>query len=206
MSKIDKQAAYTKGAKKRRKKARITLPGGETAPQPIGQGRRTDIDQSPPPIHKARASRCKLDKGSPLHESDMGRCILALSEGQERADLAEAWADLSAARRNYLMRIIGQTGDPQGAASPMLTEAMETDPSLRVDLRSPGEKDDAAQRRWLEWCGRIETLPAPQMKWALRGALDGFMGDGSLWRDTLPTASGVAAVRALKLLTGTKKM
>jgi len=44
------------------------------------------------------------------------------------------------------------------------------------------------------------------MKWALRGALDGFMGDGSLWRDTLPTASGVAAVRALKLLTGTKKM
>ena len=200
MTKIDKQAAYTKGAKKRRKKARITLPGGESAPQRVGQGRRTDIDQSPPPIHKARAARCKLDKGSTLHESDMGRCILALSEGQERADLAEAWADLSAARRNYLMRIIGQTGDPQGAASPMLTEAMETDPSLRVDLRSPGEKDEAAERRWLEWCGRIETLPAPQMKWALRGALDGFMGDGSLWRDGAPTRSGLAAVQALKLL------
>lgn len=201
MSKIEKTTAYTKGAKKRRKKARITLPGGESAPQRMGQGRRTDIDQAPPPIHKARAARCNLDKGSTLHESDIGRCILALSEGQERADLAEAWADLSAARRNYLMRIIGQTGNPQGAATPMMSEAMETDPSLRVDLRSHEERDDAAERRWLEWCGRIETLPAPQMKWALRGALDGFMGDGGLWRDTLPTASGVAAVHALKLLT-----
>lgn len=201
MSKIEKTTAYTKGAKKRRKKARITLPGGKSAPQRVGQGRRTDIDQSPPPILKARAARCDLDMGSALHESDMGRCILALSEGQERADLAEAWADLSAARRNYLMRIIGQTGNPQGAAAPMMSETMETDPSLRVDLRSPDEKDDAAERRWLEWCGRIETLPAPQMKWALRGALDGFMGDGGLWRDTTPTASGAAAVHALKLLT-----
>lgn len=203
MSKIDKQAAYTKGAKKRRKKARITLAGGETAPQrPAGRDRRhtNQPDNEPPPIHKARAARCKLDKGSTLHESDMGRCILALSEGQERADLAEAWADLSAARRNYLMRIIGQTGDPQGAASQMLTDTMETDPSLRVDLRTAEERDQAAARRWLEWCGRIETLPVPQMKWALRGALDGFMGDSGLWRDTLPTASGVAAVRALKLL------
>jgi hypothetical protein len=201
MSKIDKQAAYTKGAKKRRKKARITLPGGEIAPQrPAGRDRRhtNQPDNEPPPIHKARAARCK---GSTLHESDMGRCILALSEGRERADLAEAWADLSAARRNYLMRIIGQTGDPPGAASPMLTDTMETDPSLRVDLRSPGEKDEAAGRRWLEWCGRIETLPVPQMKWALRGALDGFMGDGSLWRDGAPTRSGLAAVQALNLLT-----
>ena len=204
MSKIDKQAAYTKGAKKRRKKARITLPGGESAPQRVGQGRRTDIDQSPPPIHKARAARCKLDKGSPLHESDMGRCILALSEGQERADLAEAWADLSAARRNYLMRIIGQTGDPQGSASPMLTDTMETDPSLRVDLRSPSERDDAARRAWSDWMARIKALPAPGMIWAIRGALDGFMGEGRLWRDGKPTASGAVAVHAIMLLTANR--
>jgi len=198
MSKIDKQAAYTKGAKKRRKKARITLPGGECAPQRVGQGRRTDIDQSPPPIHKARAARCKLDKGSPLHESDMGRCILALSEGQERADLAEAWADLSAARRNYLMRIIGQTGDPQGAAIAMIPDKMETDQSLRVDLRTADERDRAAKAAWQAWEARIKALPAPQMIWALKGALYGFMGDATLWRDGLPTVHGVAAVAALR--------
>jgi hypothetical protein len=193
----------SKAERKRRKKApRITLPGdGGAVAQRTAQGRRSDLDQSPPPILAARARRCDIDRGSVLHESDMGRCIIALSHGQDRADLGETWAALSAARRNYLTRHIGVTGSPQGAAIAMVPEPMETDPSLRVDLRTGPERDEAAKVAWDAWAARIKALPAPQLQWALRGALDGFMGDGALWRGGEPTASGIAAVRAISLLT-----
>lgn len=192
---------YSKGAKKRARKLRaITLPGGGTATPRKGQGHRTDLHDGPPPIHAARARLCALDAGNVLHESDMGRCILALSSGQERADLSDAWAALSAARRNYRLRYIGQSGSPQGAAIGMVPDPMQTDPSLRVDLRTPDERDQAAKRAWAEWQGRIAALPTPHHIWALRGALDGFMGEGRLW-DGNPTRYGAAAVSALKLLT-----
>lgn len=198
---IDKPTAYTKGAKRRRKKSQITLAGGQAAPQRTGQGRRTDIDQGPPPIMAARQLRCPVDAASVLNESDMGRCILALSAGEARAALAQTWAAISAARRNYLTRQIGQTGSPQGAAIAMVPEPMETDPSLRVDLRTPDQRDAAARRAWGDWEAQIKALPEPQMKWAIRGALDGFLGDAVLWRDREPTAIGIAGVSALKLLT-----
>lgn len=191
----------TSHAERRRRKKRITLPGGIVIAQRITQGRRTDLQDGPPPIHAARARRCPLDSASALHESDMGRCILALSAGDERAALADTWAALSAARRNYRMRIIGQTGDPQCAASPMIHDRMETDQSLRVDLRTSDERDEAARRAWDAWSGMMAAFPAPQYRWALRGALDGFMGEASLWRDGAPTACGTVAVSALKLLT-----
>ena len=191
----------TSQAERRRRKKRITLPGGIVIAQRITQGRRTDLQDGPPPIHAARARRCPLDSASALHESDMGRCILALSAGDERAALADTWAALSAARRNYRMRIIGQTGDPQCAASPMIHDRMETDQSLRVDLRTADERDAAAASAWGEWQAAIKTLPAPPMIWAIRGALDGFLGEGRLWADGKPTALGATAVAALKVLT-----
>ena len=190
----------SKAERRRRKSRAITMPGGIKIAQRLGQGRRTDLPD-PPPIHSARARRCPIDSASALHESDMGRCILTMAEGQDRADLAETWAAISAARRNYRMRIIGQTGEPQCAASPMIHDRMETDPSMRVDLRTPEERDLAASRAWGEWQAAIKRLPAPQMIWAIRSALDGFLGEGRLWSDGKPTASGAAAVAALKVLT-----
>lgn len=187
--------------KRRRKAAKISLPGGKAVGQRMGQGRRADVQEGPPPIMAARARRCRIDAASVLHESDMGRCILALSSGQERDDLCETWAAISAAHRNYRMRIIGCTGDPKGAASPMIHDRMETDQSLRVDLRTSDERDEAARRAWDAWSGMMAAFPAPQYRWALRGALDGFMGEASLWRDGAPTACGTVAVSALKLLT-----
>lgn len=192
---------YSKGAKKRARKLRaISLPGGESAAPRKGQGHRTDLQDGPPPIHAARARLCSLDAGNVLHESDMGRCILALYQGQERADLSDAWAAISAARRNYRLRYIGQSGDPQGASIGMIPDQMQTDPSLRIDLRTPDERDTAAKRAWADWQARIASLPTPHHIWALRGALDGFMGEGRLW-DGSPTRYGVSAVAALKLLT-----
>jgi hypothetical protein len=157
--------------------------------------------QGPPPIFAARARRLAIDPTSELQETDMGRCILALSEGDKRQSLQGVWYAVSAAHRNFRMRIIGQTGDPKNAATPMMTDAMETDPGLRVDLRTAEERDAAARRAWAEWEAKIAALPVPMHKWALRAALKGFMGDDALWRDGKPTPAGVAAVHALSLLT-----
>jgi len=189
----------TAGAKRRAKRGRITLAGGDSIDDRASQGRRRDVEQqTPPPIFKARARQCPVDAASTLNESDIGRCILSLTSGQECTELAQTWAAMSAAHRSFRMRVIGQTGNPQGAAAPMTADKMETDPSLRVDLRTPEERDDAAKRVWGEWLDRIESLPVPQMQWAIRGALDGFMGEGRLWRDGAATELGRAAVAGLR--------
>jgi len=44
----------------------------------------------------------------------------------------------------------------------------------------------------------LSHFPTPLHKWALRGALDGFMGEATLWRDCQPTDKGRAAVDALR--------
>lgn len=168
--------------------------------QPNGQKRRNNDD----PQAVARASRqrhcsvAEADALDPILGTDMGRCIRALTSGDDRRELVEAWAALSAARRNYRMRIIGQTGEPQNAALPLIHDAMETDPSLTVDLRTAEERDNAAIRAWDAWSAAIQSLPFPQMKWAIRGALDGFLGEGRLWLDGEPTATGRVAVHALR--------
>ena len=136
----------------------------------------------------------------PMCGNDMGLCIRALATGDERADLLNAWAAISASHRNYRMLVIGQTGTPQGAAIPMIPEPMKTDPSLRVDLRDHNTRVEAAKRAWEAWEGKMRTLPAPNLRWALSGAISGFLGDGALWRDQAPTMLGKTAVMALRSL------
>lgn len=140
------------------------------------------------------------DARQPLAGTDMGLCIDRLAAAVERADLADAWAGLSAAHRTYRQLIIGTTGDPQAAAIPMLPEPMQTDQSLRVDLRSEERRIADARRAWAEWQDLITALPVPSLRWAIRGALDGFLGDGTLWRDQAPTTAGKTAVQALRLI------
>lgn len=198
----------SKAQRKRAKRARkITIPGGEAVAAPSFQGNRTDLKPKEDPmtvVTLARQRRTGIadpqDARQPICGTDMGLCIRAMTTGQDRADLANAWAALSAAHRNYRMLIIGQTGDPQGAAIPMLPEPVETDPSLRVDLRTDEQREEAARRAWFDWWGRIKALPVPSLRWAISGALDGFMGDGSLWRDQRPTTTGRVAVQALRML------
>jgi hypothetical protein len=143
---------------------------------------------------KAKRKRAALD---PLQGSDMGRCIAV---HPDRETLAQAWGALSAAHRAFRTRIIGKTGDPQGATIAMLPEKIDIDPSLRVDLRTSEEKDDAAARGWASWQASIRALPTPQHKWAITGALDGFLGGEALWRHRAPTPVGKLAVAALALM------
>ncbi len=191
----------SKAERKRRK--RISLPNGESAPAPKGPGRPPKEDPMRTVIH-ARIRRSGImdpkEAQQPICGTDMGLCIRALSTGDDRALLVNAWAAISASHRNYRLLIIGQTGTPQGAAIPMIPEPLETDPSLRVDLRDHNTRVEAARRAWEAWERKLAALPVPNLKWALQGALAGFMGDGDLWRDQQPTNTGKAAVMALRMV------
>jgi hypothetical protein len=197
----------TSKAARRRKREKISLPGGQEVAAPLGQGRRTDLKPKEDPMRTvihARIRRTGImdpkEAQQPICGDDMGLCIRALATGDERAHLVNTWAAISACHRNYRLLIIGATGNPQGAAIPMIPEPMETDPSLRVDLRTHDQRVDAAKRAWEAWNGKIRSLPTPPLQWALSGTLAGFMGDGALWRDHGPTVTGRTAVQALRIV------
>lgn len=201
----------TTATKRRRRKARITLPGGSSVQQkPQGRDRthtHQPAEDARTTVINARARQTGADRDNatnPLLGTDMGRCIHALTTGEERAACADTWAALSAARENFRARILGKSPHPQAANLAMLPEPMQTDQSLRVDLRTPDERDAAAIRAWQEWQIRINSLPAPQYRWAINGALNGFISGETLWRDGRHTQSGANAVSAIKLLTNTQ--
>jgi hypothetical protein len=194
-----------KAARRRAKRAKsISLPGGEAVAAPIVQGQRPAKDDPMRTVIHARIRRTGImdpkEAQQPICGDDLSLCIRALTTGDERALLVNTWAALSACHRNYRLLIIGQTGSPQGAAIPMIPEPMETDPSLRVDLRTQEQRVEAAKRAWQAWNGKIRSLPTPPLQWALSGALSGFMGDGALWRDQGPTVTGRVAVQALRMV------
>lgn len=196
----------SKAQRKRRKgkaKAVITLPGQDPIPQTAANDPRRERPEDP--RKTALEARCRRsgitdpkDAARALLGTEMGLCINASATGQELADLTEAWQAISASFRNYRLLVIGQTGDPQGAAIGMIPDRVETDPSLRVDLRTLDEKVAAAKSSKAAWDAKINALPVPNMKWALRGALDGFMGEDTLWRNLQLTTTGRLAVEALR--------
>lgn len=198
--------AKSKAARRKLKRA-ITLAGGMSAPQrPTGRDRRhTNQPQEAADLValKARAARtgCSVeDARDVLAGEDMGRCIRAMRPGAEdRRALLGVWQGLCASWANYCARCLSITPTPQAAALPMLSEPMQTDQSLRVDLRTGDERDEAARRVWFEWLEQLMTLPADQRN-ALRGHLQGYGAE--VWdANTLrATRAGALAVKALAAL------
>ena len=141
---------------------------------------------------------------SPLCGHDIGLCIRAMHPGHDvQARLWDVWQAMSAARRQWRMRYLGQTGDPQGAAIAMVPDAMQTDQGLTVDLRSPEERDKAAKAGEAYWSEQIAAVPVPQMQMALRSAIDGF--GAVLWHAGKPTANGRNAVLALERISDSQR-
>lgn len=193
----------------RKRKKRISLAGGQSVPQrPQGRDRSHTHQPAEDPRKTAITARLRIsgvadqkEAESPLLGEDMGRCVHFLAKGDERAALSDAWAAISASRRNFKARILGGTGDPQCATIEMIPEGWETDPSLRVDLRTPEEKDAAAKASWAAWEGKVKALPFG-LKWVMEGVLYGFMGEAVLWKDQRPTEKGRLAVEALRRMAG----
>ena len=140
---------------------------------------------------------------NPLYGSDIGRCMMYILSGDDLRNASDVWGSLSSAWSNYCTRILGLTPGPQCSTFTMTPEPMQTDPSARVDIRTPEEKDIAAKRAWDAWCARVDAISTPGHKWAVRGTLHGFTGDGALWHDRAPTAGGRMAVAGLMLLVDT---
>lgn len=204
----------TSKAAKRRARKRITLPGGQQIDQkPTGRD-RVDVGQrkqAEDPLKTALKTRLRIAgipdspearkaAVAPDFGHDVGLCIRATVKGDAATKAWDTFTHLSASYRNYMAFYIGQTGNPQCAAIAMIPEPMETDPSLRVDLRSHDEKVRAAKASWAAWEKRIADLPFPQMRWAINGTLRGFLGDGTLWRDAKPTDTGRTVVAALRAM------
>jgi hypothetical protein len=191
---------------RKRKAAPVNLPGEtpqESNRYPSGKAKPED------PRKTALHARCRRagisdpkEAARALLDGEMGYCIDALARPDELADLSRLWSEIRNSRENYCLRYLGRKATAQGSAIAMIPEKVETDPSLRVDLRTPEEKAVAAKASWMGWQEKIAALPVPNMKWALRGALNGFMGEDSLWRDCAPTTNGRLAVHALRLLVG----
>ena len=201
----------TSKAERKRAKKRISLAGGQSVPQrPQGRDRSHTHQPAEDPRKTAITARLRIsgisdqkEAESPLLGEDMGRCLHFLAKGDERAALADAWAAISASLRNFRLMVIGQTGTPQGAAIAMVPEPMQTDPSLRVDLRTQEQKVAAAKASWAAWEGKVKALPFG-LKWVMEGVLYGFMGEAVLWKDQRPTEKGRLAVEALRRMAGVK--
>lgn len=200
--------------RRRRKRARITLAGGLQIDQKPSGRDRVDVGQRKQAEDARKGpleARLRVAGIPPTPDSlkaavapdfghDVGLCIRATVKGDEATKAWDAFCHLSASYRNYMAYYVGTTGNPQCAAIAMIPEPMETDPSLRVDLRSHDEKVRAAKASWQAWEKRIAALPFPQMKWAINGTLRGFLGDGTLWRDAKPTDTGRTVVAALRAM------
>jgi hypothetical protein len=192
--------------KKKQKAKKITLAGGQAIEQRPNGRDRTQTHQpkdAADVVLKARMRRMgwpdKSAARSHLAGDEMGLCIWHdIPSPDEQGRLWAAWQAVCSARLTYRMRILGTTGQPQGAAIAIIPEAMQTDQSHSVDIRTAEERDIAAKRGDAYWAGLIAALPAPQYKRALMPAMDET--EGALWRDAAPTKRGLTAVQALVLL------
>ncbi len=139
------------------------------------------------------------DVADPLRGSDIGQCILSLDAGKAlSAEMWKVWCKMGAARRLYRMRYLGKTGDPQNAAIAMQSDAMQVDPDLRVDMRSPEERDEACKRAEAYWTAQMDRIAVPQWRMALRSAVDGF--NGPWWVDGRATQGGKWAAEGLRVI------
>ncbi len=198
----------TKSAKRARSR-RISLAGGEgTTQRPTGKDRR-HTNQPEDARKPALEARCRVAgipvspdtlkaAVAPVFGDDVGLCIQAIAAPDEAARLWDAYCRLTAARRLWRMRHLGLTGDPQNSAIAMIPDRVESDPSLRVDLRTAEERDRAADRAEAYWRGQLDRIAIPQWRGALRSAADGF--GGPWWRDGRPTQAGQWVVEALRVV------
>jgi hypothetical protein len=197
--------ARTKAARRRRSNL-ISLPGGAQRKVAQTQGRRTDIEPQEPADLVALTSRaartgCTVEAARDvLAGEDMGRCIMALRPSmQERRDLLDVWQAMNAGWWNFATRCLSITPSAQSSSMPMLPEPMQTDPSLRIDIRTGEERDEAARRVWYAWLERLTILP-PDQRHALRGHLQDY--GAPVWDADAkqPTRAGALAVKALAAL------
>lgn len=198
----------SKAAKRRAKKARITLPGGAEVTQ------RAKHDPRREPAQDARMvvweARCRQegipvtketlrDVDDPMRGHEIGQCILDMNAGRKASrEMWEIFLRAGAARWRYRILKIGQAANPQNAALPVIPEVFEVHGSLQADYRTAEERASAAVRANDEWLRHLNMIRIPQLRMALANAVDGFVGPW--WSDGKATQGGRWAAMALKTI------
>lgn len=198
--------AYTKGAKRRAKKA--AMPGLATVPkkQPNGRTRRTSghMGEKNPEktVLEARArqsGKTPKDLTEMRHTAfgeDAGRAIYATHQGDTAKRLWDAYAALSGAYRRYLSTCIGASVDAKTAKIEMMPERFETSASDTPDMRSEEDRHRAALNAWTGWKIALDRLTLGQSA-AIYSALHGW---GALMDAGEITAQGKRFVSAMDAL------
>lgn len=107
------------------------------------------------------AAKKDADMNDPMLGCETGRAIrLACPKDEDAAPLWRTWCDMDAASETYHRVVIGKTRFPSVAKVEYLAEVFEVRPDSKIDLRTPDEKAAHAKRAWLEWCVRMDRLPA----------------------------------------------
>jgi len=192
----------SKAQRRSRKRSRsISLPGGEIATAPPMQGSREPQEDPRKMVIDARARVFGIKPDEAATRGTQADCCIASATG-DRVAMQEAWQGICTSRRNSRLRN-GIPDGPKCSTFTMISDAMQTDTSLTVDLRTGEERDAAAKHARQMWDARINALPAPQMIRAIKEALDGGInGQGAeLWADGKPTTRGAVFVAALRALT-----
>lgn len=186
---------------------RKALPALAKIPKRKQQARENGrfVKQEDPEAKQAMEARCRIygtdsidAVANPMAGSAIGMVIMReVRDKYECARLWSTWQGLCASFRTYRQRIIGQTGDPQGAAALSPPDKMQADVSHSVDLRSPDERDAdaiASYRRWQSLLSQIGQTPSKRLIDAERDA------GRPLWANQMPTRDGRAALAALTTL------
>lgn len=199
--------AYTKGAKRRAKKA--GLPELAAVPKKKARGRKRmeQIKRDPDAERTVLQARARQSGKTPNDLTEMrhtafgedaGRAIYAMHEGDAAKSLWDAYTALSGAYRRYLSTCIGASVDAKTAKIEMMPERFETSASDTPDMRSEEDRHRAALNAWHGWKIALARLPLGDSA-AVYSALHGW---GALMDAGKITTQGARFVGAMTALVG----
>ena len=169
--------AYTKGAKRRAKKAKLPDLASVPKKQPNGRTRRKagELAERNPTrtVMEARARQTSgkvADMNNPAFCEPAGQAIYAFLEPDCRKDAWDAYAGLTLAEAVYHKHYTGQKLHAKTAKIEMAPERFEARADVQPDLRTEEERSKDAANRGMRWRGYLMQLRPEEQKAILDAA------------------------------------
>lgn len=196
-------AAYSKAARRRRKKAicgKRKLFGAMEAIEDMHSMRQKDN-----PLDTVRTARARHlsravsdDVLAPMLGDPCGQAIsIGAESAQEASELWQVFSDLDAADEAFHRRILGKPRFAAVSKMEFMPERMETGPNEPpIDIRTEDERIAAARESWSNWCADLDKIYPWRRIAVMRGMrhLEPLHVQGKL---TAAGRSFVAGIRSL---------
>lgn len=167
--------------RRRKRRAKITLPGGAEIPQPAAQGRRTDLEARSAP-ETAITARLRIVGMSdtpenrkaardPLLGCAVGRRIKSDAPATRQADLWQAVQHMRRVWTAYDRAIGAPNRHAQCLRILAPSETMTTEGFI-FDDREPAERDRAAISAWMTLQGWLDHVDRPARSAAIAAVVD----------------------------------